>query len=283
MSRLFTIYRDLTKSHVLCYNQNVKIFDTYKLTKTLMSLGLDDKEALTYLAALKTGGATIADLAESAKIERTVIYYHIDKLLSLKLLKTITRGKRTIYLPSDPERLKKIADYHQKEFNKIFPTLEEQFSSQTSKSVIEYFEGPEELNKFYARLYEILASLKPPENQIYVFGQSYRTPIKADKLFLDFTPPKEQINIKMKCILPKAQKSKNPAENAMDPYIVTRYNLPKAQLKYISDEYKYPGATVIMSDRVVLHDFRNYTFSIVVNQNLATTWRMLFEFIWNHL
>ena len=273
----------LSNSLILCYNVYVKIFDTYKLSKILMSLGLDDKEALTYLAALKTGGATIADLAEAVNIERTVIYYHIDKLLSLKLLKAIIRGKRTVYLPSDPERLKKIADERQKEFAMIFPTLEEQFSHQTSKSLIEYFEGPEELNKFYHRLYEILAGLKPPENHIYVFGQSYRTAINTNKIFLDFTPPKEQIKIKMRCILPKSQKSSKPAENAMDPYIVTRYNLPKAQLKYISDDYKYPGSTVIMNDRVVLHDFRNFTFSIVVNKNLATTWRMLFEFIWKHL
>lgn len=261
----------------------MKIFHDGQKLKTLKNLGLNQKEALIYLASLKTGGATITELAQTAEIERTGIYYHIEKLLELKLLKTITRGKRTIFIPSDPERLKKIADQHQKEFHKIFPALEEQFSRQTSKSLIEYFEGPEELNKFYDRLYQILANLQPPDNIIYVFGQSYRTPIKANKLFLDFTPPKEQINIKMKCILPQAQKSSKPEENAMDPYIVTRYNLPKAQLKYIGDQYKYPGATVIMRDRVILHDFRNFTFSIVINKNLATTWRMLFEFIWDHL
>lgn len=254
-----------------------------KEIQNLLNLGLSQKEALIYLAALETGGGTITDLAQAVKIERTGIYYHLHRLLDLKLLKTITRGKRTIYLPSDPEKLKKIADRQQKEFLKIFPDLQEQFSRQTSKSVIEYFEGPEELNKFYDRLYEILTHLKPPENTIYVFGQSYRTAVNTNKLFLDFTPPKEQIDIKMKCILSESQRSPKPAENAMDPYIVSRYNLPKARLKYISDKYQYPGSTVIMSDRVVLHDFRNFTFSIVVNKNLATTWRMLFEFIWNHL
>lgn len=256
--------------------------DQYQI-EILKEWGLSQKDALIYLAALKTGGGTIAELADAAETERTGLYYHIEHLLDLKILKTLTRGQKTYYLPADPEKLKKIIDERQNHFNKIYPLLQEEFTHQTSKSLIEYFEGPEELNKFYHRLYEILAGLKPPENHIYVFGQSYRTAVNANKLFLDFTPPKEQIKIKMKCILPKSQKSPKPAENAMDPYIATRYNLPKAQLKYIADEYQYPGSTVIMSDRVVLHDFRNFTFSIVVNKNLATTWRMLFEFIWKHL
>lgn len=248
----------------------------------LQELGLSEKEALIYLAALETGGGTVAELSEAVGIERTGIYYHLDKLLGLKVLKTLKRGAKIVYLPADPERLKKILETRQNKFYKTFPLFQEQFSHQTSKSLIEFYEGEDEVNKFYDRVYELFKKLKPPYNEIYCFGNSYRM-VNKIPIFMDFTPPKSQIDIKLKTILPEFQKSPDTKENAMDPYIVTRYNLPASKIKYISDKYRYRGSTVIMHDRLVLYDFRNLTYSIIVNENLANLWRMVFEFMWNHL
>lgn len=249
----------------------------------LKELGLHEKEALIYLAAISTGGATIADLAEAANIERTGIYYHIENLLEQKLLKTITQGKRTIYLPSDPDRLKKMSEERQKAFNNIFPGLEQRFSRQSGKSIFQYFEGKEEVSKFYDYVYRLLFNLKSPDNLIYVLGNSYKTATESNKEFLNFTPPAQKIDIITKAILPESQKSKKIEENVKDPYIVTRYNLPPAQLKYMSDKYKYPGSVVITGNKIIQYDFRNLIFSITENKNLAQTWRMFFELIWDHL
>lgn len=249
----------------------------------LKNLGLSEKEALIYLAALETGGCSIAELAQTAQIERTGIYYYIEKLIKQKLLKPVARGKRTIYLPADPEKLKDLSEILRNQFNRIFPTLQETFSQHGSKSFIEYFQGKEELNKFYDRLYQILCSLSPEENLVYILGTSYRNVVDTGPDFLNYTKPKNKINVVVKAILPKWQKSKDPKENAMDPYIVERFNLPRAQLKYIEDKYQYPGAIVVTTDRVIQIDYKNMTYSVTANKNLATTWRMFFEYIWHTL
>ncbi|MBM2820688.1 MAG: transcriptional regulator TrmB [Candidatus Berkelbacteria bacterium] len=265
------------------YIYNVKIFDTRNEAEILRDLGLSNREALIYLAALQTGGGTITDLAEVAKIERTSIYYHLKRLLTLKLLKAITKGSHQVYIPADPDRLKELNEKNQKEFHLFFPVLQEQFTQHSSKSMIEFYQGKEELNKFYDRMYQILSMLKGDNNVVYILGTSYRHVVETGPDFLNFEKPKNKINVIVKTILPKGQKSKDPKRNAMDPYIVTRFNLPKAQIRYIDDKYKYPGAIVVTSDRVIQIDYKNMNYAITANKNLATTWRMFFEYIWNTL
>jgi predicted transcriptional regulator len=248
----------------------------------LTNLGLSDKEAQIYLSAIETGGGTIAELAETAGIERTGIYYHIEKLLNQKLLKTIIKGKRTIYLPSDPNRLRKIADQQQKSFQNIFPAIEKKYSQKTSKSIIKYFEGEEEVNNFYAHVYEILKKLHP-EEMIYILGTSYQTVAATSKNFLNYSPPLDRLDIQSRAILPLSRKVKNPQGLENHPYIITRYNLPPSELKFITDKYIFQSSVVITAKHIILYDWRNLIFSVTENKNNASTWRSFFEFTWDHL
>jgi sugar-specific transcriptional regulator TrmB len=259
----------------------VKYFNDYENLKILSELGLDEKEALIYLSALEIGGGTITELAEHCHIERTGIYYHLEKLLSSKLIKAVVRGKRTYYLPSDPNRLKKIFDQKQANFDALFPKMEERFAKKTSKSIVQYYEGAEEVDHFYDRVYTMLKDLKPEENLVYGLGSSFHEVLRSNAKFAEFEKPAEQINIKLKAILPKSQKSKNPKELEDHPYIVTRYNLPPAEIKYISDKYRYPGSMMVTENHVIMYDWRNLIFSITENKNSAETWRMFFELIWD--
>lgn len=278
-----TVTYYLTNALRTDYYKSVKYLNENEELKILSELGLDQKEALIYLAALETGGGTIAELALNCHIERTGIYYHIEKLLTSKLIKAVERGKRTYYLPSDPQRLKKIFEHKQQKFQDIFPGMEERFAKKTSKSIIKYYEGKEEADRFYDHVYTILKNLCPKENTIYILGTSYQAATTFNKDFLDFTKPDRQINIKSKAIMPASQKSKHSEGLEAHPYIITRYNLPPAELKYISDKYQYPGSMVVTQNEVIMYDWRNFIFSITENKNSAATWRMFFEFIWDLL
>lgn len=267
------------------YYISVKTFNENEELKVLSELGLDQKEALIYLAALETGGGTITELALHCHIERTGIYYHIEKLLASKLIKAVERGKRTYYLPADPERLKKIFEHKQQKFQDIFPGMEERFAKKTSKSIIKYYEGKEEVDKFYDDVYEILKKMGPPENTIYILGTSFYTIAKANKTFLNFKTPANQIDIHTRAILPFSRKSKSKDAKGMNdhPYITTRYNLPPAELKFITDKYLYPSSVVITSDHLILYDWQNLIFSITENKNNAATWRAFFELVWDNI
>ena len=249
----------------------------------LEELGLSKLEALTYLSALDLGQGNISELAENAGIERTAIYYHIDRLLEMGLLQSVESGKRTLYLPADPQVLKDLLKHKTDQLSAIFPKIDHQYSIATSRSITEYYHGRDEVTKYYDRMYELLAKLSPPDNVIYVLGVSYHKVSTQHEVFMHYKRPNHQIDIVTKCILPRSQKSPDPAENLKDPYIIERFNMPAAELKYISDKYAYPAPLVIINDIVCLIDFSKYYFSIIENANIATTWRMFFDFIWANL
>lgn len=260
----------------------MKSLHNSKYIKTLIDQGLTEKEAKIYIASLSLGGGTISEIAEEAQIERTGIYYHVDSLLKLGFLKTAVQGKRIKYLASDPEKLIDLQEKKRKQLEEMMPGLESLFSK-SGKSVVQYYQGREEVDLFYDRVYEILKTLKAPDNEIFVFGSSYKTVTSTAKIFLNFDKPIQQIDIKMKSILPKSQQIGDPKKNKIDPYIVTRYNLPQAELKYISDKYSYPSAINIAGDYVIFYDYRNFFYSITQNANLSATWKMFFRFTWDNL
>lgn len=261
----------------------MKTFNTKSHIDAILSLGLSRAEALIYLAAIESGGGTVSTLAHSANIERTGIYYHIDKLVDLGLLKTGTQGSRKLYFAADPDILTSILKRKETAIQGILPALQEKFSQATSKPIIRYFQGEKELDAFYDHVYTLLSNLKEPNPSIYIFGTSYKTVVSRGTMYTNFTPPQEQINLKIKTILPKSQKSARPDGNAGDPYIVTRYNLPRSEIRFIADKYAYPGSVVITNEHIILYDRRNFFFSITENHDIAQTWRKFFEFTWDHL
>lgn len=261
----------------------VKHFDILQDYKPLVETGLSKLEAQVYLSALDLGSGTISDIARNAEVERTGVYYHIERLMNLGLLQSVSNKKRIVYIPADPKILKEMLNKKSQQLQNIYPKVDHQYSIATSRSISEYYRGYNEVGKFYNRLYELLAELSPPNNQIFVLGTSFRNVISQHPVFSQFTRPEKQINVLSKCILPKSQGSKKPEENLDDPYIVRRYNMPPAEIKYIADKYAYPAAVVIINDIICLIDYRNFVYSIIENSNVATTWKMFFDFIWDNL
>ena len=258
----------------------MKNIDISKTTKILHQAGLSEKEAQIYIGALLRGGGTISELASAIDIERTGIYYHIDRLKSIGLLKQINRGKRRVFIPVDPVELKKAVENKQKQFQELFPKIEELFNRQNSKSIIEYYQGKDEIHDFYNRVYYYLSKLEQG-SLVYILGASYSAVTANTKELLRFDPPEKQLDIIINAILPKSQKSAKINGNIKDPYIVTRYNLPPAQIKFVSDKYSYPGAVAIFDDKIVLYDYKNMIYSITQNRNMAATWRVFFQFMWD--
>jgi len=261
----------------------VKSFDTYKDTKALESLGVSYTEAAIYLSALDLGPASISELAKNAKIERTRAYYHIEQMLSSGLLRTATRGKRILYLPADPKLLKEMQNRSAKKLDSLYPKLEQQFDKESGLLTSEHFRGIEDVLEFYDKMYKLISELRPPENVLYIFGAKYKSVANRHRVFAEFTPPANQLDVITKCILPKSDKSKDPDGNKSDPYIISRYNLPRAELRFIPDKFAYPGAVVIMKDIIAFYDWLNISYSIIKSKNIATTWKMFFSYIWGSL
>lgn len=81
-----------------------------ELAAKIQSLGLADKEAKVYVAALFLGPASVQKIAGQADINRATTYTILDQLAELGLVSQSHEGKKTVYVAESPEALERLFD-----------------------------------------------------------------------------------------------------------------------------------------------------------------------------
>lgn len=119
------------------------------LENNLKSIGLEEKEAKVYLAALELGATNIHDLAEKSGIKRSTVYEMLKKLEPMGLITESIKGKRKLYVASDPEKLKRSIKEKEQLLNQILPELKILNNTGATKPKITYYEGQEGLRQIH--------------------------------------------------------------------------------------------------------------------------------------
>ncbi len=120
------------------------------LEKYLVEIGLSEKEASVYVALLSFDRATIAEIAEKAKIKRPTAYVIIESLKAKGLASESASGKKTFYLAETPEKLRLFIerqihtlDEKKQSLDFIIPELKNIQREEGEKPVVQFFEGKE--------------------------------------------------------------------------------------------------------------------------------------------
>lgn len=93
------------------------------LIDNLVQLGLSEKESRVYLAALELGPTTILELAKKTSVKRSTIYEFINNLIDKELLAESVRGKKKIFIPSDPRKFESLVEKQKSLLKEILPEL----------------------------------------------------------------------------------------------------------------------------------------------------------------
>lgn len=78
---------------------------TDRLEQELIAVGLSDKEAKVYLAALSLGEATAQQIAAKATVSRPTTYVIIESLAKQGLISSFDKGKKRYFAAARPEKL----------------------------------------------------------------------------------------------------------------------------------------------------------------------------------
>ncbi|OGY42953.1 MAG: hypothetical protein A3G57_03675, partial [Candidatus Andersenbacteria bacterium RIFCSPLOWO2_12_FULL_45_8] len=122
----------------------------------LQKIGLDEREAKVYLAALELGPSPVQKIAQRAGIPRATSYLVLDDLRDKGFITTYDEGKKTYFVAESPERLTNLVDEReadikrQKEvINKLVPELisRGQFE-RGQRPVVRYYEGAQAIGGF---------------------------------------------------------------------------------------------------------------------------------------
>jgi sugar-specific transcriptional regulator TrmB len=107
----------------------------------LMEIGLPKEQAEIYLALLADGPAAIAEISRRTGLHRVNIYKAIPSLVSAGLLQESRKGKRKLFVASDPAVLSNITEQRTRTLQEILPELESMSATQSARPDIRINHG----------------------------------------------------------------------------------------------------------------------------------------------
>lgn len=88
------------------------------IEEILVNLGLNEKEALVYLALLKNQQLTASNIARKTKFKRTTVYAVLDNLLQKKLITKSPKNNVDLYIPLPTGNITEMFDREERELKK---------------------------------------------------------------------------------------------------------------------------------------------------------------------
>lgn len=245
--------------------------------EVLQKIGLDEKEAKVYLAALKLRSAHASDIAKEAGIERSTCYGLLEELVRKGLIGKAEISKVLHFIAETPETLKTYLEGQKsnlelasKDIQAILPNLKHLQKEAFFKPKVEYFEGEKGLAAAFENVLPDIKKMAKTNIPLLINGSS--------ALILEIWPgyaAYARKRIKTGISIKKLSwEKKIPMELAE---VEAKYTI-----KYLPKKYAYPAGMNILEDKILLIDRENLFVAIIQNERLAQTMRIFFEFMWEH-
>ena len=138
----------------------------------LQKIGLTEKEARLYTAALQTGPAPLQQLVQASQLKRATVYDVIESLKNQGLMKTIAKGKRKVYVAEEPQNLFSLLKQKENVLTGIVGQLVALQNTAGEKPSVRIYQGTEGIQEIYNDLvsrrgnYIELLSKKMPDPKL---------------------------------------------------------------------------------------------------------------------
>jgi sugar-specific transcriptional regulator TrmB len=111
----------------------------------LKEIGLSDCEAKIFIALLKLGEASVAEISQSSGLHRTNIYDSLEKLKEKGFVAYISKENKQFFRATEPESLLNYLKEREESIKKLIPELKEMQSTIQEKVTVEVFKGKQGL------------------------------------------------------------------------------------------------------------------------------------------
>jgi sugar-specific transcriptional regulator TrmB len=234
----------------------------------LTSLGLDEKEAKLYLAALELGQATVRQLSDAADIGRTNAYDIIGRLEQRGLLSHVDDGAagRRLVVPTDPQRLIERWDEQRRRLDGLVPELRAMYRGNASQARVRYFDGAEGI---LSVLYSTLHSKGP---LVGILSMTDLLSGPGKDAMDDYIAERIRRGLDLRVIRSR--------QKEIDPIWPTE-PADRRELRYAPDEQVFTMTMFIADDSVAVLSSRRETFGMIIESaEYAELQRNLFEVLW---
>lgn len=239
----------------------------------LLKLGLSDKEAKVYLAALKLGSAPAAKIAQAAELNRPTTYVILEKLAQMGLVTIFDKGKIQYFTAEDPDRLFHMAETEKrkledkvKELKDKLPEFKALFSRTDRPRVLLYDSSDSADEYLYSRLKQ--------GEKIYGFTD-------LDTL-IKWGRDKEEPSLRLK----RGVSTSVIYTSDAGPFEEASNDKEKRVAKFVNRK-EFPFKAIITtapeSGIIFLKDPETNTAVFVENKLLAQSLKAVFDLLWNKI
>ena len=239
-----------------------------KLISTLTGLGLSDKEAAIYCAALSLGATTIAKIADSAAVKRTSAYSVVESLKNRGLMNIEMAGWKKLYRVSPPERLEQIVESRHDELRGMLPAFSAITSLGAGESMIKYYQGLQSVKNVYEGLIQDVR----PQEEYCIISDCKKWYELDEKYFEDFSRRRAKLPINIRLLL---------IDNEWGRGWKRRECELKFKVKFLAPKTELSTNLVFIPKRVIIHQLNHPVFAIAIeNDNIIKMFSEMFGMLW---
>ena len=239
------------------------------LISTLKQIGLEEKQAKIYLAALELGKTSIKEIAKKSGVKRTTIYDIIDDMINLGYIRVTVEGKKGRFLAVDPDKLKIIIKKRQVLLDEIMPELKNISNVKGKKPKIWYFEGTEGLREAYED------TLRNAKKLIYQWASDDMLDVLGKDWALDYMKRRADKKIFAKCIAADSEDIRQFQKTDKEHF---------RKIKTINaKDYPFNIELDLYGDRAAFISPKDKIAVIIQSLFIAKTMKAIFQLSWESL
>lgn len=236
--------------------------------RIIKNLGLFDKEAAIYLAALNLGTASITDLSKKAELKRPTAYLVIDELLKKHLLIKVPQGKKFFYKAENPQILIRELNNKKAALLQALPNLKMLYNRNSQQPKIRFYEGKDKIQMISEETFSAkeIWALFSPNKFLKHFNHKdnkhlFRILIRHGGIIYDLLED-----------TPQARE-----------FSRAKYRCGVSEVKFLPKKMRFATDLLLWDNKVALVSFDNLTAVVIEDQSIAQMQRLMLQFIWQQI
>lgn len=238
--------------------------------QAIQNLGLNEKEAVVYLALLESGKASANSISLKSGLKRPTTYVILEQLMKKGFAYKIPRAKKHAFSAVEPEKCALLAKERLNYSLEMLPEIKAIQKGKEEKTSISFFEGIEGLKEAYSR---ILKNNKGTECVAF-FAHQKNVPEEMKEYWKKLETYFEKNNIQRKVILPDDPSVQSFLKTALE-------KSDEIKIKTLPIEKFDSNVSIeVYGDFTFFASHKNMQASLVEDSDIAHTITQIFNYVW---
>lgn len=239
------------------------------IKKLLSSLGLSDKESDVYIATLRIGTGSSADIAHAAKLQRTTTKSILERLQSKGFVTLKKTSQKHLYLVEDPGIVIQQQETKMDLMKDLFSQINVEFHTVDKKPKVEIFDSREGVVTLITK---VINETKKGEKILTLESPSAKNyeKVMTDELFNILSKQKISKGIQTRSIIPRGE---------------SEYIRPKSlsygiAIRVLPNNFAFTSSIWIFGKSIGFFS-GNQVFAVVItHREMHDSFMSLFNFLW---